>query len=122
MVETYFFDTYALIEVIEGSKNYARYVDCECKTSLLNLIEVYYYGLRDLGAERAKYHFGRLESNALEIAEEDVFKAMEFKLANKNKGLSYTDCVGYAMAKNRGVRFLTGDEQFRSMPNVEFVK
>jgi len=122
LVETYFFDTYALIEVIEGSQNYAKYVDCECKTSLLNLIEVYYYGLRGLGPERAANHFKRLESNALEITEEDVFKAMEFKLTNKKKGFSYADCIGYTMAKNRGVKFLTGDEQFRSMPNVEFVK
>lgn len=122
MVGTFFFDTYALIEIIEGSKNYFKYVDCECKTSLLNLIEVYYYGLKDLGQERAKNHFKRLETNVLEIAEEDVFKAMEFKLENKNKSFSYADCIGYIMAKNRGIKFLTGDVHFRTLPNVEFIK
>ena len=33
-----------------------------------------------------------------------------------------TDCVGYVVAKRVGVKFLTGDREFKDMPNVEFVK
>jgi len=38
---------------------------------------------------------------------------------NKNKKLSYVDCIGYIMAKSRNIRFLTGDEQFK---NAKFIK
>ncbi len=122
MVKTYFFDTYALIGSIKGGESYAEYAKCECKTSLLNLIELYYIILRDFGKQEAAQHFKRLKQNLLEIDDEEIQKAMEFRLSNKKKNLSYADCIGYTVAENRGIKFLTGDEQFRSMPNVEFVK
>ena len=51
-----------------------------------------------------------------------IAAAMQFKLAHKAENLSYADCVGYALAAELGIKFLTGDEKFRSKENVEFVK
>ena len=33
-----------------------------------------------------------------------------------------TDCIGYILAKNIGIKFLTGDKEFENLDNVEFVK
>lgn len=122
MVEVYFFDTYALVEVTKGNKNYAKYAECECKTSIFNLAELYYFLLRDFDKSLAMHHFKRLRSNLLEINDEDVFIGMQLKLSSKKQNLSYADCLGYAMAKNHGIRFLTGDEKFETIQNVEYVK
>ena len=47
---------------------------------------------------------------------------MQFKLQFKDEKLSYADCIGYAVAAEFGIKFLTGDKKFRSKENVEFVK
>ena len=36
--------------------------------------------------------------------------------------LSFIDCIGYYLAKKNKAKFLTGDEKFKNMENVEFVK
>ena len=48
--------------------------------------------------------------------------AMDFKLANKAKRVSYADAIGYQLAKKYGVKFLTGDRAFKGLANVDFVK
>jgi predicted nucleic acid-binding protein len=47
---------------------------------------------------------------------------MKFKLKYKKEHLSYVDCIGWAKAKELGIKFLTGDEKFEDKDNVEFVK
>jgi len=47
---------------------------------------------------------------------------MVFKYENKNKNFSFIDCVGYVLAKENNLIFLTGDRAFRGMMNVELVK
>ena len=36
--------------------------------------------------------------------------------------LSYVDCIGYMISRQLGIKFLTGDEQFKDFEGVEFVK
>ena len=45
---------------------------------------------------------------------------MNFKI--KNKRLSIPDAIGYIISKKLGVKFLTGDNDFKNLSNVEFVK
>jgi len=47
---------------------------------------------------------------------------MTFRALNKKRNLSYVDCIGYIIAKQRNIKFLTGDKEFEYMENVEFVK
>ena len=47
---------------------------------------------------------------------------MKFRLKNKKMDLSYADCIGYIYACENNLKFLTGDEKFKDMDNVEFVK
>ena len=51
-----------------------------------------------------------------------IKEANELKLKINRRDVSYVDCLGYTLAKKLGVKFLTGDEQFKDMENVEFVK
>jgi len=116
----YFFDTYALIEVIKKNPNYAAFFDEIVNTGVLNTIELYYSILKDLGEEKAKIAYYRFHESDLQISDEVIFDAMKLKLTNKQ--LSYADCIGYALALKNNLKFLTGDKEFKSMGNVEFVK
>ena len=46
---------------------------------------------------------------------------LRLKLAKEGRNLSYTDVVGYNIALKRGIRFLTGDRNFKNLENVEWV-
>ena len=56
------------------------------------------------------------------IEDNVIKKAMTFRALNKKRNLSYVDCIGYIIAKQRNIKFLTGDKEFEYMENVEFVK
>jgi len=47
---------------------------------------------------------------------------MQFRIKNRHKNLSMTDCISYIMAKRLGIKFLTGGKEFKNLENVEFVK
>ena len=118
----YFFDTYAIIEIIEDNKNYEKYKEEEIVTSILNVGELYYALLKANDEKTADSWHEKLKQSAIMVDIEIVKKAMNFRFENKTKKFSFIDCVGYAIAKERGLRFLTGDEGFKGMGNVEFVK
>src|SRR3989338_11642704 len=94
----YFFDTYALIELIKTNPNYIKYGEEKVFTSKLNLIELFYRMLEDLGEERAIELYIKFKECSVEINDEILFKAMSFRLKNKKRNLSYTDCIGYIYA------------------------
>lgn len=53
----------------------------------------------------------------------DVVKqAAILKIKKSRDNLSLVDCIGYVISLKSGIKFLTGDEKFRNLPNVEFVK
>ena len=64
----------------------------------------------------------KLEKCILSFDTDVVVKAMQFKFENKTKNFSFIDCVGYILAKENNLTFLTGDKEFESLKNVEFVK
>lgn len=120
VVKAYFFDTYALYELIQGNKNYSHYTTAGIITTKLNLMELYYGLLREYGQETADYYFDQFAEYCIEIHDAAMKTAMSLKL--KNKRLSYVDCIGYTLAAQFSVPFLTGDKEFKGMKNVEFKK
>ena len=118
----YFFDTYAIIEIIKENKHYEKFLDEELLTSILNVGELYYALLRDFGKKTAKQWQEKLKQTVLSPNLDDIVKAMEFRFKNRGKNLSFIDCVSYVMAKENKMKFLTGDKEFEGMDNVEFVK
>lgn len=118
----YFFDTYAIIEIVKDNENYQCYNKEEIITSILNLGELYHALLRDFNEEVANWWKEKLKGCYLSITEDVIVKAMKFKFENKSKNFSFIDCVGYILAKENNLKFLTGDKEFKDLENVEFVK
>ncbi len=118
----FFFDTYAMLEMINGNPAYSKFGDETIITSVVNIAELYYSLLKDQGREKAELWIERLNPDIVEIDVDSVKIAMVFRLNHKEKKLSYIDCIGYALAQKLKIKFLTGDRQFEHIANVEFVK
>ncbi|MBU1120506.1 MAG: PIN domain-containing protein [archaeon] len=122
-LKTFFFDTYAFYEIIRGNPDYKPFLKgIGVITTKLNLMELYYGLFLGHGIEAAEKYFQKFSNFCAEITDENIKKAMQFKSKNKEKNLSYIDCIGYIIAGERRVPFLTGDKQFKALENVEFVQ
>ena len=117
----YFFDTYALIEIFKGNVNYEEYSKSDIATSYFNLLELYYNLIKTYDKEIAMKFIETLKDFCVPINIDMIFDASTFKL-NYPKKFSYADSIGYIIAKRLGLKFLTGDMQFKELDNVEFVK
>lgn len=118
----FFADTYALIGVVGGNINYKQYTETLLVTSQFNLIELYYYFLRNYDRETAERYLTIYSRQLVPITKTSIVYGMQFKLEHRKEKLSYVDCIGYALALELGIRFLTGDEKFEQVSNVEFIK
>ncbi len=118
----FFYDTYAIMSLIEGSENYNKYKINIITTSILNFAELYNIFLRNQGKQTADYWAKKLNFNLLEIDKDSISKAVKLRFDNKKENLSLTDCVGYILSLKNSIKFLTGDEKFEDKKNVEFVK
>lgn len=118
----FFYDTYAIISLIEGNENYNKYKSGIITTSILNFAELYNIFLRNQGKQTADYWAKKLNFNLFEIDKDSISKAVKLRFDNKKENLSLTDCVGYILALKNNIKFLTGDEKFEDKKNVEFVK
>ncbi len=118
----FFFDSYAIIELFAGNPAYAKYASEQIVTSAMNLGEVQYHYLK-YGHEQQFFQvLSQKEVECLEILPKTVYSAMRLRYENRKKRLSIVDCVGYTLAEENGLTFLTGDKEFEKMPGVEFVK
>ncbi len=118
----YFFDSYAIIEVTKRNLSYEKYLDFEIRMSFLNLVEVTYILNLEQGEKATEKVYSKFKEFVVEIPEKIVLEAVKFRLNNKKKSLSYADCIGYIYAVQHGFVFLTGDDAFKGMSNVELVK
>ncbi|MFH1391955.1 MAG: PIN domain-containing protein [Candidatus Diapherotrites archaeon] len=118
----YFFDTYALIELVKGNPVYADYAGKPIYTSIFNLYEFFYSVLAEFGEKKARKETQSLNANIISLNLKDIAQASKFRFENRKKKLSYAGALGYVLAKSRDLVFLTGDMQFEKMKNVEYVK
>ena len=119
----FFLDTYALYEFALGKEAYEKYFSgVESITTIMNLYELYYSLLRENLPQIAEKFFERFLPVCVEIEPNCIKEAAAFRLKHKKLDLSYIDTLGYTIAKKHNAKFLTGDEKFRNMGNVEFVK
>ncbi len=121
-MKSYFFDSYAIIELIKGNEKYNFVKESIIITSAMNLAEVYYAILIEEGRIIADKIIKSLNLELIEISSEIAIKSALFRFENKKSKLSYIDCTGYILAKENDLLFLTGDKEFEFMTNVEFVK
>ncbi|MDD5192416.1 MAG: PIN domain-containing protein [Candidatus Nanoarchaeia archaeon] len=122
MSEDYFFDTYAIIEIIKGNPNYEFFKDNVIVTGAMNIAEVYYALLLENTEEFADLIIKKLNVQIIEISQDISINAAKFRYKHKKLFLSYVDCIGYILAKENNLIFLTGDEGFKNMDNVKLIK
>lgn len=118
----YFFDTYAVLEIIAGNSSYSKFVSKSPTITIFNLSEIYYIVLNKLGEKKANEVYNEYSKCTADISDEILKEAMKFRQENKKKDLSYADCIGYTYALKNNLFFLTGDKEFEGLENVEFVK
>lgn len=118
----FFFDSFAVVELIKGNSSYASYTKEPVLITLFNLAEIYWVALNDLGEEEADEIYIHYKQSVVEISDETLKDAIKFRKKYKKKDLSYTDCIGYVYALKNNMKFLTGDKAFEGMQNVEFVR
>ena len=118
----YFFDSYAIIEIINGKGSYSGFKDTTVITTVMNLAEVYYALLRSNGKEEANKIIKTIDPTFIKITKEIVIKSSNFRFKNKKLKMSYVDCIGYTLSLKNNLKFLTGDEAFKDLKNVEFIK
>ncbi|MEK6932561.1 MAG: PIN domain-containing protein [Nanoarchaeota archaeon] len=122
MTDSYVFDTYALIEMFGGNKSYLKYENSKVIITSFILAELCYNLIKTHGT-KISYEYVDLYSKFVQNIDKEVIKeAMKFRYLNVKKKMSTTDCIGYILAKKLDIRFLTGDKEFKDLPNVEFVK
>lgn len=117
---SYFFDSYAIIELLKRNPNFMRYGEFPIITTVFNKMEVAWwaFGLID-------EKFAKIITNSLfgqEISDDIIVEAVILRKKEKRRDLSYADCVGYCFARKNNLLFLTGDKEFKDLPSVEFVK
>ena len=118
----YFFDSYAVIEILRNNENYIKYASAIVFMTKLNLFEVYYAILRQDGRKEADSFLLQHASFAIDYDENVIAEAAQLKLLHKSRKISMADAIGYIVAKRFSMKFLTGDQQFKDLENVEYVK
>jgi hypothetical protein len=118
--DIFFFDTYAMFEILAGNPRYDKYSQYGIITTIFNLAEFNYNLKKEIAKERADELTKDYVGFIVDVEFDDLIEAMNLK--TKHRTLSIPDAIGYTMAKKHKVKFLTGDEDFRDFDNVEFVK
>lgn len=120
-----FADTYALFAAVDGARAYKPHlVEGEVATTALNVVE-FAYGIHRRGlAARLDELLPPLLDLVVEPERSVVADAAIFKAERLAAGArcTFVDAWGYATARSLKLPFLTGDEDFRGVPGVKFVK
>jgi|SRR3989344_5257056 len=120
--DSFFFDSYAIFEILKGGKNYEKFKKCRITTTKLNIFELYFGLLKDVDEETADNNLKKYYKFIVDFDEDVIKSAAKLKHKLNKRNVSMADCIGYELSKRIGIKFLTGDKEFENMENVEFVK
>lgn len=117
-----FFDSYAVIEIIKNNQDYLEFKEKTIITDALNIAEVHYFLIEYASESEADKIIKSLNVELKDLDKDTAVNASKFRHKNKKLKLSYADCLGYILAKNNNLLFLTGDDAFKEFENVRFIK
>ena len=120
--ESFFFDSYAFFEILKGNKNYENYKKFKIVTTKLNIFELYLGLLRGIDEEVAKKYLEKYYPFVIEFGKNTIEEAAKLKNKLNKRDISMTDCIGYVLSQQIGIKFLTGDKEFKNFDNVEFIE
>ena len=123
------FDTYALLAWFrDGDERYKDFFESpeEKFITLLILMEFYFFMYHFAGKEKAdaykkilRLNFRLLPSSAKTAVAAAIVRS---KMLRRERRMSYADCVSLVLAEEHDHVVLTGDEHFRGLEHVLFVK
>jgi predicted nucleic acid-binding protein len=114
-------DAHALIGLLDSDSRYTGYAKTPFITTDFALLELYWYCTRQGINEKHALALARFEE-VLQYPDSDCLKfAAQLRFKHKREDLSYADCVGWALAQQLGIPFLTGDKAFKNKEGVAFV-
>lgn len=125
-MKPFFADTYAILAAIRGDPAYSRRFQQarSFRTGNWNLLEALYVQIsqgvpRDVAAHRLAPFLGAVLREDWRLLQ----KAAKIRLDFRAKGsvISTVDAVGFALATDAKLPFLTGDPAFRHVPEAEFL-
>lgn len=123
-------DTYALFEwlVYQNPKYKPYFEEVDKKGALLTemvLLEFYHKVFHEQGKEKAEQLFSALTSKTtvIKLNEARIKKTGEKRseMLKKKLKLSYADCFNLIVAEEFKAKVLTGDQEFKNLPNTEFI-
>lgn len=115
-------DTYALVEIRDGNPNFAHFMNEESIIPDIIMAEFYSILYRKFDQNTADYWHKKLSFLCKPVTREILIKAVRFRADNAKRNLSFFDCVGYIFAIENGMKFVTGDKEFKQLDGVEFIK
>ncbi|MEK6914730.1 MAG: hypothetical protein AABW83_03710 [Nanoarchaeota archaeon] len=93
---SYFWDSYAIIELENGNEKYLKYSEYPIILTIFNLVEIYWVILNQLGEKEADKVYENYHSAVVDLDDETLKESIKFrKKVYKNKKISYTDAIGY---------------------------
>ena len=121
-----FFDTYAIIEIIKDNPDYKDIARASGITLKFNLAETYYILRTQYSPNLADRTFNFVSGFVADVKPDTIKAAMifreNFNKKNRKHALSYADAIGYTYARENGLDFVTGDDAFKVLDGVRFVK
>lgn len=118
----YFFDSYAIIELLRGNPQYLPYGEKAVTITFLNLMEVVHSVVMEFGEKKGKEIYEKFQGDVQGVDWPIILQMTQLKQKLHRRNVSYADCLGYAFAQQKGMLFLTGDKEFKGLPGVEFVE
>ncbi len=76
---SYFWDSYAIIELENGNERYSKYLDYPIILTIFNLIEIYWIILNQFGEEEADKTYENYRSAVADIDYEILKEAIKFR-------------------------------------------
>jgi len=122
MDEQYFFDTCILIQIALDNRPFNKYKGISILLTDLNIMELIHFLINDGREEDIDEVIDELKENVTSYDYKTIIEAAKMKFKYKNEKLSFTDCIGYLLAKKNNCKFLTCDGKFENKENVEFIK
>lgn len=124
-------DTYALFVYLNKEKGF-EYVVKLLKTaeegkvklyfSTINLGELYYVLIREIGDIKAKNIIQQIQSLPVKLIDPDMACVMQAGQIKALGGISYADSYAIALAQHHDAILVTGDREFKKFANLVTIK
>ena len=102
-------------DVIWQAIKYASYCSSLTKNEIADIYRKY-------DEKTADYWHRKLSAFCRAVSRDVLIKAVKFRIDNRQKSLSFFDCVGYLYALEKNIPFVTGDKEFEHREGVLFIK